>query len=60
VSTGFTPVETLCPLPAVLPEVAPDRTGSGQSVSTGVNPVLTLGDDLRASEERTVLEYSTA
>jgi len=47
-------------LPAVLPEVAPDRTGSGQSVSTGVNPVLTLGDDLRASEERTVLEYSTA
>jgi transglutaminase-like putative cysteine protease len=46
-------------VPSMLPAVAPESTGGGRSVSTGVNPVLTLGEDLRASQERTVLEYST-
>ena len=46
-------------LPLVLPPVVFSAAGSsGQS--TGVNPVLGLGDDLRRSAERDVLDYRTA
>uniref|UniRef100_UPI001F48DC84 transglutaminase family protein n=1 Tax=Marisediminicola senii TaxID=2711233 RepID=UPI001F48DC84 len=47
-------------VPAVLPEIddVPDTLPGG--VSTGVNPVLGLGDDLRRSRERTALTYETA
>ncbi|HEY0260075.1 MAG TPA: transglutaminaseTgpA domain-containing protein [Lacisediminihabitans sp.] len=44
-------------LPAV--EESDDSGGSG-SFSMGVNPVLTLGQDLRRDEEHTVLDYSTS
>ncbi len=44
--------------PLVLPAVTPaEETGSG--FSTGVNPVLSLGDDLRQDMDHTVLDYST-
>ena len=45
-------------LPLVLPAITPaEEIGSG--FSTGVNPVLSLGDDLRQDIEHTVLDYST-
>jgi transglutaminase-like putative cysteine protease len=45
-------------VPLVLPSVTPaEVTGSG--LSTGVNPVLTLGNDLRQDVDHTVLDYST-
>ena len=46
-------------LPLVLPAVVSSAAGS-PGLSTGVNPVLSLGDDLRRSSERQVLSYSTA
>ena len=44
-------------VPLVLPPVTTATGGVG--FSTGVNPVLTLGEDLRRSARHTVLEYST-
>ena len=46
-------------LPLVLPAVVFSAAGS-PGLSTGVNPVLGLGDDLRRSSERQVLSYRTA
>ena len=45
-------------LPLVLPAVVYSAAGS-PGPSTGVNPVLGLGDDLRRSSEREVLTYRT-
>ncbi|MET4783405.1 DUF3488 and transglutaminase-like domain-containing protein [Glaciihabitans sp. UYNi722] len=45
-------------IPLVLPPVSPAEGGSS-GFSTGVNPVLSLGDDLRRAAEHTVLDYST-
>ncbi|MFP7759864.1 transglutaminaseTgpA domain-containing protein [Marisediminicola sp. LYQ85] len=44
--------------PLVLPAVQPS-VAFGPGLSTGINPVLNLGDDLRRTTDRTVLEYST-
>ncbi len=48
-------------LPAVLPstDFTVTSSGLGPSVSTGVNPILRLGEDLRENEERIALTYST-
>jgi len=46
-------------LPPLLPPVTTEASGDGPGVSTGINPVLSLGRDLRRSEERRVLEYGT-
>ena len=46
-------------LPTVLPPVAPQGGEGGPGVAAGVNPVLSLGEDLRQTQEVTVLEYST-
>ena len=48
-------------LPGALPGVDLTVTTSslGASVITGVNPVLSLGDDLRRGAEKTALTYST-
>ncbi|MET3769526.1 transglutaminase-like putative cysteine protease [Marisediminicola sp. UYEF4] len=46
-------------LPLVLPAVV-FSAGSSPGLSTAVNPVLSLGDDLRRSAEREVLSYRTA
>ena len=48
-------------LPGVLPSTkfTLPSSGLGPSVSTGVNPMLRLGDDLRESDKRVVLSYST-
>jgi len=46
--------------PAALPSVGDSGGAAASGLSTGINPVLTLGDDLRRSVDREVLEYSTA
>ena len=46
-------------LPVVLPAIDTSRATSGEGTSTGVNPVLTLGDDLRRAAARTVISYTT-
>lgn len=48
-------------VPAALPstDVAVTSTGLGPAVSTGANPILRLGEDLRRSEAMPVLTYST-
>lgn len=48
-------------LPAALPgtDVTATSSSLGPSVSTGVNPMLRLGDDLRQGEKHVALSYST-
>ncbi len=48
-------------LPGVMPstDFAVTSSGLGPSVSTGVNPILRLGDDLRHNDKRIALTYST-
>lgn len=48
-------------LPGALPstDIAVTSSGLGPSVSTGVNPMLHLGSDLRDNVKRTALTYST-
>lgn len=48
-------------VPGALPstDITATTSGLGPSVSTGVNPILRLGDDLRDSDKRVVLTYST-
>src|SRR5690606_33846960 len=48
-------------LPGILPstELTVTSSGLGPSVSTGVNPMIRLGDDLRRSEKHLALSYST-
>jgi len=45
----------------VLPSVEPraDIPGSGTSFSTGINPIITLGNDLRRDEPSLALTYTT-
>jgi len=45
----------------VLPSVGPraDIPGSGTSFSTGINPIITLGNDLRRDEPSLALTYTT-
>jgi transglutaminase-like putative cysteine protease len=45
-------------LPLLLPPTSPAEGGS-TGFGTGVNPVLSLGDDLRRATEHTVLDYSS-
>ncbi len=47
-------------LPVFLPAVDPSLTRGPAGPSSGVNPVLDLGDDLRRASARTVLDYSTS
>ena len=46
-------------VPAVLPPIDSSGTTQSGGFGTGVNPVLSLGDDLRRSAARDVLSYST-
>jgi len=48
-------------LPGVLPstDITVTSSGLGPSVSTGVNPMIRLGDDLREKEKHVALTYST-
>lgn len=48
-------------LPGVLPstDITVTSSGLGPSVTTGVNPMLHLGSDLRDNVKRTALTYST-
>lgn len=46
--------------PAALPSIDDSGGTAPSGLSTGINPVLTLGDDLRRGIDRDVLEYSTA
>lgn len=59
VGLGATAIVGALALPLVLPPVVFSAAGSS-GLSTGVNPVLGLGDDLRRSAEREVLGYRTA
>ncbi|MES2093072.1 MAG: DUF3488 and transglutaminase-like domain-containing protein [Actinomycetota bacterium] len=45
--------------PLLLPEVNATQATNGTGFSSGVNPVLSLGDNLRQGVERTLLSYST-
>lgn len=45
--------------PLVLPGVDPAENTNGTGFSSGVNPVLSLGQNLRRDIEHTVLDYST-
>ncbi|WP_168626582.1 DUF3488 and transglutaminase-like domain-containing protein [Cryobacterium sp. BB307] len=49
-------------LPAALPSTEQGITASeaGPSVVTGVNPIVRLGEDLRRTDDRPVLSYTTA
>ncbi|MBK4346213.1 transglutaminase TgpA family protein [Lacisediminihabitans changchengi] len=47
-------------VPAVLPQIDDSTTSQSAGFGTGVNPVLSLGDDLRRSSARDVLTYSTS
>jgi transglutaminase-like putative cysteine protease len=47
-------------VPLLLPAVGPAQITNGTGVSSGVNPVLSLGQNLRQGVERTVLGYTTA
>ena len=47
-------------VPLALPPVSQAIDEGSSGFSTGVNPVLSLGQDLRRSTEHTVLDYSTA
>jgi transglutaminase-like putative cysteine protease len=48
-------------LPAALPstDITATSNSLGPSVSTGVNPMIRLGDDLRQNEKHVALSYST-
>lgn len=48
-------------LPGALPstDITATTTGLGPTVSTGVNPMLRLGDDLRSGDAHVALTYST-
>jgi transglutaminase-like putative cysteine protease len=47
-------------LPVVLPPVLGESGGSGgSSLAAGINPIITLGDDLRRGETTVALSYST-
>jgi len=45
--------------PLLLPEVIPAQNTNGTGFSSGVNPVLSLGQNLRQDVEHTVLSYSS-
>lgn len=45
--------------PLLLPGVSPSANINGTGLSSGVNPVLSLGQDLRQDTEHTVLGYTT-
>ena len=45
--------------PLLLPEVRPAQNTNGTGFSSGVNPVLSLGQNLRQDVEHTVLGYSS-
>ncbi len=47
-------------VPAMLPPVRPAQgAGGGSGITTGLNPILDLGADLRRSEEVVALTYTT-
>ncbi|MDQ1598293.1 MAG: hypothetical protein QOI70_1717 [Microbacteriaceae bacterium] len=46
-------------VPALLPNVTPAVNTGGTGFSSGVNPVLALGNNLRRDAEHTVLDYTT-
>lgn len=48
-------------VPIFLPSVIPDRTptGPGDRVATGLNPIITLGNDLRRADPSLALTYTT-
>ncbi|NEM91533.1 transglutaminaseTgpA domain-containing protein [Galbitalea soli] len=47
-------------LPSILPPVAPPSTSTGTGlISTSVNPIITLGDDLRRGVPTVALTYTT-
>ena len=46
-------------VPLLLPGVSPAQNANGTGLSSGVNPVLSLGQDLRQDIEHTVLSYSS-
>ncbi|HEU0206903.1 MAG TPA: DUF3488 and transglutaminase-like domain-containing protein [Pseudolysinimonas sp.] len=47
---------------ALLPiaQPAPDQSGGGIGLSTGINPLIDLGDDLRRGAARTAVTYTTS
>lgn len=45
--------------PLLLPEVSPSQNTNSTGFSSGVNPVLSLGQNLRQDVEHTVLSYSS-
>ena len=47
-------------VPSGLPSVIlPETTGSGPTAATGINPIITLGDDLRRGDPALALTYTT-
>lgn len=46
--------------PLLLPNVEPAQNGNGSGFNSGVNPVLSLGQNLRQGIAHTVLTYTTA
>jgi transglutaminase-like putative cysteine protease len=48
-------------LPIALPRVDAGvaASGGGASLSTGINPIITLGDDLRQGDEKLAISYTT-
>lgn len=61
VGIGAAAVVAALIVPIVLPSVIPDRTpvGSGDRVATGLNPIITLGNDLRRADPSLALTYTT-
>ena len=47
-------------VPQLVPAVIPTDLSSARAVVTGVNPVITLGNDLRQAAEQHVITYSSA
>jgi len=58
-AVGAAAVALALVVPAVLPPIDNSATSQSGGFGTGVNPVLSLGDDLRRSASRDVLTYST-
>jgi transglutaminase-like putative cysteine protease len=60
VGLGATALIIALVLPSMLPSMAGSASGGGGVLTTGVNPVLSLGRDLRKTDDRTVYTYSTS
>ena len=56
---GATAIVGTLVLPVVLPPIDTSIGANNGGPSSGINPVLDLGDDLRRASARTVLDYTT-